>query len=156
MDPSGCTPCEDLNCARCRTFGKRNCLNCMTGYVERGNECFPQASFGNSFTLNDKYKAVPCHPACLTCSGPRSTQCLTCAAGKILYAFQYKYTQSYIYFLYFYRYYQPNNGSGVNLLNWYETYNYVTCDDFTGSVCKPGYTLGTTLIQTVTPAGTSG
>ncbi|KAH9890512.1 insulin-like growth factor binding protein [Cubamyces lactineus] len=78
----GCTQCAD---------GNGECITCKSGFTQNANDqtqCFaaqsttstgtvcPDGSFSNGTTCQ------PCSPLCQTCSGPTSSDCIICGAGK--------------------------------------------------------------------------
>lgn len=73
--PSGCASC----------FGHSQnwmCLSCAGTKKFFGGQCLdncPAGTIANSANICVTPQAVPnCHSSCLTCSGPNSTQCLSC------------------------------------------------------------------------------
>ncbi|CDO71899.1 hypothetical protein BN946_scf184940.g46 [Trametes cinnabarina] len=78
----GCTQCAD---------GNGECISCKSGFTQNANDntqCFaaqattstgtvcPDGSFSNGTSCQ------PCSPLCQTCSGPTSSDCIICGAGK--------------------------------------------------------------------------
>lgn len=63
-----CVPCAIDNCETCdiSQLG-RICYMCKEG----------------TYLSNDQTQCLPCHADCKTCSGPQSTQCLSCVEGKV-------------------------------------------------------------------------
>ncbi|TFK41682.1 TNFR/NGFR cysteine-rich region family protein [Crucibulum laeve] len=80
----GCTQCADTSGA---------CLVCKTGFSQDSSDrtkCDPpqsQSSDGQACpanTFGDGTNCSNCDPACETCSGPASTDCIQCASGTYL------------------------------------------------------------------------
>ena len=76
-----CYVCQSP-CATCFGPDSDDCLTCVDGtyLYSSNNTCLESCGvgyFGNSTTL----KCVECYVSCLECSGPLTTDCLSCASG---------------------------------------------------------------------------
>ncbi|EAS00754.2 zinc finger lsd1 subclass family protein (macronuclear) [Tetrahymena thermophila SB210] len=80
-----CTQC-DSTCLTCSAGTNTDCLTCSPpNYLQTDkNSCLTTCK-SNEYQDNSSNKCVACNVLCATCSGPASTQCLTCQAGQILY-----------------------------------------------------------------------
>lgn len=75
---AGCATCEGLNCDLC--------LSCPTGKNLYQQSCLIQCPFGY-YSYNDSFGQVcgVCNPSCRSCSGPLSTNCLSCNIPQYLF-----------------------------------------------------------------------
>eukprot|EP00039_Didymoeca_costata_P006918 m.94579 g.94579 ORF g.94579 m.94579 type:complete len:1573 (+) comp13452_c0_seq1:154-4872(+) len=74
-----CAPC-DGRCKTCDSYGSNSCLSCFEGdiYFKETRRC--QETCPQSF-YEEEGVCQPCHPLCLDCFGPLSTQCGQCKEG---------------------------------------------------------------------------
>ncbi|KAL4482616.1 hypothetical protein ABPG73_021276 [Tetrahymena malaccensis] len=80
-----CQKC-DSTCLTCSAGTNTDCLTCSSpNYLQTDkNSCLPTCK-SNEYQDSSSNKCAPCNVTCATCSGPASTQCLTCQAGQLLY-----------------------------------------------------------------------
>ncbi|KAI0333135.1 hypothetical protein GY45DRAFT_1320075 [Cubamyces sp. BRFM 1775] len=78
----GCTQCAD---------GNGQCITCKSGFTQNANDqtqCFAAQSTTSTGTVcpdgsfSNGTSCQPCSPLCQTCSGPTSSDCIICGAGK--------------------------------------------------------------------------
>ncbi|TBU41363.1 insulin-like growth factor binding protein [Dichomitus squalens] len=78
----GCTQCAD---------GSGDCITCKSGFTQNANDrtqCFASQSTTSTGTtcpdgsFSNGTACEPCSPLCQTCTGPDSSDCIICGAGK--------------------------------------------------------------------------
>ncbi|RUS24227.1 hypothetical protein BC938DRAFT_473913 [Jimgerdemannia flammicorona] len=74
------TPCANCNSLNQTRSGGPICTECAAGWFVQDGECVEQCSDGY-YDAGDA-TCKPCHPDCLTCSGPAFNQCRTCGSAR--------------------------------------------------------------------------
>lgn len=73
-----CLPC-DSNCQTCK-IESTLCTSCSNKFLQ-GTKCVTECD--EKYYLSDA-KCLRCHPSCEKCSGPGSSNCLSCPSGRYL------------------------------------------------------------------------
>jgi hypothetical protein len=81
---NSCPTCY-TNCLECSGPLSTECLSCYPGSFKRAdNSCLLNCLANQYYDALGTMICQNCHATCATCSGPTSTNCLTCPVGKVL------------------------------------------------------------------------
>jgi proprotein convertase subtilisin/kexin type 5 len=82
-----CSAC-DARCASCTGPSNTECGSCTASYTLAGNTCSGSVNCLNNQYFNAATSAcLNCGAPCLTCNGPLSSNCLSCASSLFFYNF---------------------------------------------------------------------
>ncbi|XP_047448534.1 proprotein convertase subtilisin/kexin type 5b isoform X2 [Mugil cephalus] len=83
---SECEPCHP-NCRTCEGPRHGDCDSCEDGFVLNGRECLEAGQLAHppkKHIRSSQDKDKLCHTSCLTCSGTRKDECMSCSPDKVL------------------------------------------------------------------------
>jgi hypothetical protein len=84
LAPGPPSPCCHATCNSCYSPYYKSCLSCNSGAVLNGlppTNCICASS--SEYMNPETGYCAPCHLNCLTCTGPSTTECLSCKTGAI-------------------------------------------------------------------------
>jgi proprotein convertase subtilisin/kexin type 5 len=84
IETSRCVPCSPI-CLSCSGVSN-NCSSCPSGYILASSTCVSNCSDNGLYYNSATRDCNKCSVTCYSCSGPTTSNCLSCAAPLQLYA----------------------------------------------------------------------